>query len=164
MKTKFTAEYVEFLSDRPFPAVIEAFESSTGNFESGALRMAALTAQTKESFEEQVRAQESTTGFMRFLTTDHGGWMRKFEGATTQARMYTIGNPLIARTMLRHDMATGLNVPVRVCIFEDAHKKTHFAYHLPSSLMSVYGNTEVMQACEALDAKLEHLATSVLGL
>jgi hypothetical protein len=111
MKTKFTAEYVEFLSDHPFPAVIEAFESSTGNFEDGALRKAALAAQSKESFEQQVHAQESTSGFMRFLTTDHGGWMKKFEGATTQARMYTIGNPLIARTMLRHDMAPASTFP-----------------------------------------------------
>jgi uncharacterized protein (DUF302 family) len=164
MKTKFTAEYVDLSSDRPFPAVIAAFESATGNFEDEGPRMAALTAHSIESFEAQVHAQESTSGFMRFLTTDHGGWMRKFEAATLQARMYVIGNPLIARTMLRHSMAAGLNVPVRIYIFEDDAKKTHFAWHTPSSLMSVYNNPDVMQACKPLDEKLAHLAATVLGL
>jgi uncharacterized protein (DUF302 family) len=34
--------------------------------------------------------------------------------------MYTIGNALIAITMLRHDIRVGLNVPVRVTIYRDA--------------------------------------------
>jgi uncharacterized protein (DUF302 family) len=33
--------------------------------------------------------------------------------------MYTIGNALIAITMLRHDIRVGLNVPVRVTIYRD---------------------------------------------
>jgi uncharacterized protein (DUF302 family) len=66
--------------------------------------------------------------------------------------------------MLRHEMAAGLNVPVRVHIFEDAEKKVHFGYHVPSSLMTVYENAAVMQACVALDAKLDRLARSVTGV
>ena len=32
---------------------------------------------------------------MRFLTVDHGAWMTRV-GLKAKARMYTIGNPLIA--------------------------------------------------------------------
>jgi hypothetical protein len=32
--------------------------------------------------------------------------------------MYTIGNPLIAPTMLKHDLGAGLDVPVRLMIYE----------------------------------------------
>jgi uncharacterized protein (DUF302 family) len=54
---------------------------------------------------------------MRFLTVDHGAWLARI-GLKAKARMYTIGNPLIARTMLEHNIAAGLNVPVRLMIYE----------------------------------------------
>ena len=74
---------------------------------------------------------------MRFLTTDHGNWVG-FEGVHFRARMYTIGNPLIAITMLKHEVAAGLNVPVRIMIYDDAASRTtRFVHDLPSSLMSV---------------------------
>jgi uncharacterized protein (DUF302 family) len=161
MKTKMEVEYVEYVSDLPFQAVVEAFEKATGSVEGAGYRQAVAAAETTAEFEQVIRAQESTSGFMRFLTLDHGAWMHKFEGATTRAKMYTIGNPLIARTMLRHEMAAGLNVPVRVYIYQYPGEKTHFGFHLPSSLMAVYGNAEVMKACEALDEKLERLAKAV---
>jgi uncharacterized protein (DUF302 family) len=161
VKKSFAAEYVECVSDLPFESVIEAFEKATGSVEDGGFRKIAAHAQGLADFERLVREQERTSGFMRFLTVDHGAWVKDFEGGTTRSKMYTIGNPLIARTMLRHEMAAGLNVPVRVHIFEDAEKKVHFGYHLPSSLMSVYGNAEVMKACEALDSKLDRLAKAV---
>jgi uncharacterized protein (DUF302 family) len=163
VKKSFAGEYVEYLSDLPFEKVIEAFETATGSVEAGGFRKIAARAQGLTDFERLIREEEKTSGFMRFLTVDHGAWMKDFEGGTTQAKMYTIGNPLIARTMLRHEMAAGLNVPVRVHIFEDREKKVHFGYHLPSSLMAVYGNAEVMKACEMLDAKLERLALAVTG-
>jgi uncharacterized protein (DUF302 family) len=158
VKKSFAAEYVEYVSELPFESVIEAFEKATGSVEAGGFARIAGAARNKEDFEKLVREQEKTSGFMRFLTVDHGAWMRRFEGGATQAKMYTIGNPLIARTMLRYDMAAGMNVPVRVYVFEDAAKKTHLGYHVPSSLMSVYGNPDVMKACEALDQKLDQLA------
>jgi uncharacterized protein (DUF302 family) len=60
---------------------------------------------------------------MRFLTVDDGVWMARV-GLNAKARMYTIGYPLIARTMLEHDLAAGLNVPVRLAIYEDAVSRT----------------------------------------
>jgi uncharacterized protein (DUF302 family) len=159
---KINVEYVELVSDLPFEAVVEAFEKATGSVEGPGYREAVAGAKTTAEFEEVIRAQESTSGFMRFLTLDHGAWMKKFEGCRAKAKMYTIGNPLIARTMLRHEMAAGLNVPVRVLIFQDAGENTRLGYHVPSSLMAVYDNAAVMAACADLDAKLEHLAKTVI--
>jgi len=157
-------EYVELVSDLTFEAVVRSFESATGSVEGPDYRQAVAAADTKEEFEEIIHKQEGTSGFMRFLTLDHGAWMKKFEGGAAKARMYTIGNPLIARTMLRHEIAAGLNVPVRVIIFQDDKSKTRLGYHLPPSLMSAYDNTNVQQACIELDAKLERLVKSVMGV
>jgi len=161
---KMEVDYVELVSDSPFEQVVHAFESATGSVEGPGYREAVAAAKTKQEFEEIIRKLESTSGFMRFLTLDHGAWMKKFEGGTAKAKMYTIGNPLIARTMLKHEMRAGLNVPVRVIIFQDVDKKTRLGYHLPSSLMAVYGNRDVQKACVALDEKLEQLAKTAMGI
>src|SRR5207237_50897 len=71
----------------------------------------------------RVKSREGTSGFMRFLTVDHGAWLARI-GFSAKARMYTIGNPLIARTMLEQDIAAGLNVPVRLMIYEAAVSRT----------------------------------------
>ncbi|MEJ1978350.1 MAG: DUF302 domain-containing protein [Acetobacteraceae bacterium] len=100
---------------------------------------------------------------MRFLTVDHGAWLIHI-GMTAKARMYTIGNPLIARTMIEHDLRAGLNVPVRLMIYEDAASGTvRLAYDVPSSLMSRLHNDNVKAAAKKLDAKLEALAERVTG-
>ena len=78
--------------------------------------------------------------------------------------MYTIGNPLIAQTMLKHDTAAGLNVPVRLMIYDDAASRTtRLVYDLPSSFMSGLKNTKVTVAAQKLDAKLIALAIDATG-
>jgi uncharacterized protein (DUF302 family) len=78
--------------------------------------------------------------------------------------MYTIGNSLIAQTMLKHDIAAGLNVPVRLMIYEDAvSRTTRLVYDLPSSLMSGLQNEKVAAAAKKLDAKLIALAIHATG-
>src|SRR5437588_12541526 len=136
MRTTFTAHHNEHVSSRPFEEVVNTFEFAMGSVEDTGFP--ALLAETKNSdeFEANVRSREGSSGFMRFLTVDHGAWLARI-GLNVKARMYTIGNPLIARTMLEHDIAAGLNVPVRLMIFEDpASVTTRLTYDLPSSLMS----------------------------
>jgi uncharacterized protein (DUF302 family) len=66
--------------------------------------------------------------------------------------------------MLMHDIGAGLNVPLKVMIYEDAKSgTTRFAHDLPSSLMSRLGNADVASAAWALDAKLAALAELVTG-
>jgi len=163
MRTTFTVHHNEHVSSRSFDEVVSAFESAMGSVED--TRFPTLLASTKsaEEFETGVRSREGTSGFMRFLTVDHGAWMARI-GLNPKARMYTIGNPLIARTMLEHDIAAGLNVPVRLIIYEDAASRTtRLAYDLPSSLMSGLKNKKVTVAAKKLDAKLIALAIHATG-
>lgn len=101
----------------------------------------------------RLRALAGESGFMRFLTIDHGALLRLF-GAPVKARFYSVGNPLLAMTMLKHDPGVALNVPVRLLIYAAPDGTTRIGYDLPSSLMSQLGNTAVAAAAEKLDAKL----------
>ena len=153
----------EHVSSRSFEEVVSAFESAMGSVEDIGLEALSASTKSAEEFESQVKSRESTSGFMRFFTADHGAWMARV-GLNPRARMYTIGNPLIARTMLEHDLAAGLNVPVRLMICEEpASRTTRLTYDLPSSLMSGLKNRKVAGAAEKLDAKLIALAVHATG-
>ena len=78
--------------------------------------------------------------------------------------MYTIGNPLIAITMMRHDIEAGLDVPVRVAIYEHSDGKARFVFNKPSSLMSGLRNAAVQDAAYKLDAKLMALGETATGV
>src|SRR3546814_9575224 len=82
----------------------------------------AAGATTQPEFKAAFRLREGSSGFMRFSVIDHGRWLAVM-GRQAQALMIVLGNPLIAWTMLRHDVAAGLNVPVRLSIHEDPEGK-----------------------------------------
>jgi uncharacterized protein (DUF302 family) len=163
MRTTFTVDHNEHVSSWPFEEVVNAFESATGSVEDTGFPALLAATKSAEEFETGVHSREGTSGFMRFRTVDHGAWLARI-GFSAKARMYTIGNPLIARTMLEHDIAAGLNVPVRLMIYEDAvSRTTRLAYDLPSSLMSGLQNEKVAAAAIKLDAKLIALAIHATG-
>ena len=163
MRTTFTVHHNEHVSSRPFEEVVSAFESGVGSVEETGFPALLAATKSAEEFETSVHSREGTSGFMRFLTVDHGAWLARI-GLNARARMYTIGNPLIARTMLEHDIAAGLNVPVRLMIYEDAvSRTTRLAYDLPSSLMSGLQNEKGAAAAKKLDAKLIALAVHATG-
>jgi uncharacterized protein (DUF302 family) len=154
---EFIVRHYEHVSARSFDEVVAAFDAAVGSVEDGAFRKEVARAENPAEFEARVRARAGASGFMRFLTVDHGAWLSQI-GVVAKARMYTIGNPLIARTMITHDLGVGLNVPIRLMIYEEASGTVRLVYDLPSSLMSRLRNEEVAAAARKLDAKLIALA------
>ena len=134
-----------------------------GSVENEAFADELSDSRAPSDFEARMHKHESTSGFMRFHTIDHGAWLAAL-GSSGKARMYTIGNPLIARTMIKHDLGAGLNVPVRIAVYEEPSSgRVRVAYDLPSSLMSALDDKDVSDAAQALDAKLIALAEKVSG-
>ena len=163
MSQKLAVNHVVYATTRSFDDVVQAFESVVDTLEDGGFSSITAAAKDVADFEARVNAKIGPSGFTRFLTLDHGDWLNFF-GKGGQARQYVIGNPLIAITMLRHDIRVGLNVPVRVYIYrDDASGTTRFEYDQPSTLMSGLDNNDVMAAAEKLDDKLSTLAEQVTG-
>jgi uncharacterized protein (DUF302 family) len=159
----FNVQHCEHISRRCFEDVIATFEAELGDVSDPTILPREVAASTSQSdFEARVRAYEGRSGFMRFLTNDHGAWMGRL-GMNAKIRSYIIGNPLVARTMIAHDPGVGLNVPIRVAIFETAAGEVRLAYDLPSSLMSRLNNKDVTSAALKLDEKLRALAELASG-
>ena len=100
MRTTFTVHHNEHVSSRLFEEVVNAFESAVGSVEDIGSPVLLASTKSAEQFETSVQCREGSSGFMRFLTVNHGAWLARI-GLNAKARVYTIGNPLIARTILQ---------------------------------------------------------------
>ena len=113
-----------------------------------------------ESYAAEVQSHVGPSGFMMFATFNHGAWIKK-AGIHRQVLRVVIGNPLIAITMMRHDVTAGLFVPVELLITDEEEGRSALTYIVPSSLMVVEHNEPLREAAEDLDAKLAALAATV---
>jgi len=164
MKEESTFIHCEHVSQRSFDEVVTAFEKAVGEITSDAFQKLLAASTDAHDFETRVRSFEGESGFVRFLDINHGAWLSHI-GLPARCKLYILGNPLIARTMLEHDLGVGLHVPVRMMIYEDpATGKTRLAYDLPSSLMARLRNQKVTVAARRLDEKLAALARAVTGV
>ena len=162
MIDRYTVEHLDYGTSKSFEETVIAFEAVTGDASGDRCAQARSGSKNAAEFERRMHEIAGSGGFMRFLTLDHGGWLALF-GPHIKSRLYIVGNPLIARTMLQHHVEVGLNVPVRLLIYENAAGEVRLGYDLPSSLMSRLNNAEVTEAARKLDAKLAALAEQVCG-
>jgi uncharacterized protein (DUF302 family) len=113
-----------------------------------------------QSYQERVESHVGPSGFMLFSLIDHGAWIAK-AGIDRKAMRVVLGNPLIAITMLRHDVSAGLFAPVEVLVMNEGEGRSSLTYVKPSSLMVVHPNPELLSAAKELDGKLAALASTV---
>ncbi|HEY1839401.1 MAG TPA: DUF302 domain-containing protein [Mycobacterium sp.] len=114
-----------------------------------------------DSYQREVQSHVGPSGFMLFGLLNHGDWITK-AGVDRKALRVVLGNPLLAITMLRHDVSAGLFAPVELLILDEPGGSS-LTYVKPSSLMVVEDNPELLSAAERLDAKLTALAAKVTG-
>jgi uncharacterized protein (DUF302 family) len=115
-----------------------------------------------QSYQQQVEPYVGPSGFMLFKVFDHGAWIAK-AGIDRKVLRVILGNPLIAITMLRHDVTAGLFAPVEVLLVDEGPDLggSSLTYIKPSSLMVFEPNPQLLSAAQDLDTKLAALAAKV---
>jgi uncharacterized protein (DUF302 family) len=120
----------------------------------------ATTTDDWQTYQDKVEPLSGPSGFMLFNLIDHGAWITK-GGIDRKVMRVVLGNPLIAITMLRHDVTAGLFAPVELLLADEGEGRSSLTYVKPSSLMVVENNPELRAAAEELDAKLAALVIKV---
>lgn len=105
------------------------------------------------------------SGFMQFAVLNHSGWLPLY-GIDRRAERWILGNPLIAITMIKHDLSAGLFAPVELLLADDEDKSgCTIDYVLPSSVIAPAGSSDALRAAaNILDQKFEALVASASGL
>jgi len=146
-----------------FDTVMKRLHDLTGRVPVSEVIGVASQVKDAAAYEREIEARfVGKSGFIVFAEVDHGGWIQLY-GIQRRTIRVILGNPLIAITMLKHDLAAGLFAPVEMLVTasEDG-TGTQIIYVQPSSLMSVPGaSPELRQAAEGLDDKLSRLVTDI---
>src|SRR5262249_340213 len=92
---------------------------------------------TREQFEQVIQSQGGESDFTLFFAMDYGQWLPLF-GIQRKVMRWILGNPLIAITMIRHDITASLFAPVELLLVEnESGEGSTVIYDLPSSLMVI---------------------------
>jgi uncharacterized protein (DUF302 family) len=163
MIQELRVRHVEHVTTQSFEKVVATFGYAVGSIEKVGWPALPGGARDEGEFRSRVEKHLGPSGFTRFRMLDHGDWLKLY-GQKAKVMMDTLGNPLIAITMLRHDIRADLNVPVRLFIYRDeASGTTRLAYDVPSRLMGNIADEACLAAARGLDAKLAALAEQATG-
>ena len=158
-ETRFEGVRVRFDSGQTYEELVAALLSDVGEKPLPIDDLPATIYQDWESFTAEMTRHLGPSDFMLMHLIDHGEWL-KSAGIDRKALRAIIGNPLIAITMIRHDLTAGLFAPVELLLLEEGDGSS-LTYVRPSSLMVVDDNPPLRAAALALDDKLDALAAKV---
>ena len=155
---RFEGVRVRYDSARTFDELVVALLGDIGE---NPVSLDGLAASDSwESYQQEVEPHVGPSGFMLFKLIDHGAWIKK-AGIDRRVLRVILGNPLIAFTMLRHDVTAGLFAPVEVLLVDEGDDGSSLTYVEPSTLMVVEDNPKLLSAATELDTKLAALAAKV---
>jgi uncharacterized protein (DUF302 family) len=158
-ETRFDGVRVRYESAKSYDDLVAALLADIGETPVPISDVATAT-DSWEAYRERVESHVGPSGFMLFGVFDHGAWLGK-AGIERKVLRVILGNPLIAITMLRHDVTAGLFAPVEMLLVDEGEGRSSLTYVKPSSLMVIGPNPELLSAAEGLDAKLAALAAKV---
>jgi uncharacterized protein (DUF302 family) len=111
---------------------------------------AAGVKETMDKLESIVKAK----GLTVFLRVDHQANAAKVDLTMPAAQVLIFGNPKMGTSMMKADIRAGLDLPLRVLVYEDSAGKTWISYHNPQELKEDYqlaDSPAVAKAEQALD-------------
>lgn len=180
----FTAKLVKFDTEVPFAEVISRLNSAVNKDGSGNIVARLKSTNTQNELTTVVNDTIGDSDFLcvqfsalsffkpilvntryfmeynfRSLLVDHT------DGAKEPSTVvYTIGNPLIAQKIMKHNLFAAYSIPPRLLILGKPDVGTTVSYYLPSSVMGQPegGENPVLDAyLQDLDNKLETLVKRI---
>jgi hypothetical protein len=159
---RFEGIRVVVTTKTPFDQILARLAELVGQTPVDQLPDIVRTAKNSEEFAEEVQRRFiGKSDFMKFIEVNHGGYLR-FYGIHRRTVRWVLGNPLIAQTMIRHDISAGLFAPVEMLITEaEDGEGASLTYVLPSSAMVIDDNPPLQSAAKDLDEKFAALVEQV---
>ena len=155
-------EHIAVQAELPFSVVVQRLEDETGLFDLADVQRRIAAGETPQSVIGAIAAMAGASGFMRFLTADHGAILR-LHGHPADAVRFLIGHPLIAVRMTTRAIGSALYAPLSLLIVSDGYR-TGLEYDRPSALFAQFHDADIGEVARELDGKFEALIQSITRL
>jgi uncharacterized protein (DUF302 family) len=114
---RFDGVRVRYASAKSYDELLAALLADIGEKSVPSNDFATAT-DSRETYQERVAPHVGPSGFMLFALLDHGAWITK-AGIDRKAMPVILGDPLMAITMLHHDVTAGLFAPVELLLADE---------------------------------------------
>ena len=107
---------------------------------------------------KRLRALIAQKGIEEFAHIDHAAGARKARLPLRPTQVLIFGNPQAGTPLMQSRQTIGLDLPLRVLVWEDQEGKVWLSYHRPSFLAQLHQVTDREEAVNSLDSGLAALA------
>lgn len=109
-----------------------------------------------DTMDKLVAAVEGA-GATVFARVDHAKGAMSIDAELAPNQMLVFGNPKLGTPIMQQNPAAGLDLPIRVVVFQDNNGQTHVTYHNPSQIAEDYGIPADFKALQMMGGALDKL-------
>lgn len=92
-----------------------------------------------------------------FARVDHAKGAMSIEAELAPNQVLIFGNPKLGTPIMQQNPAAGLDLPIRVVVFQDADGKTNVAYYNPSRIADDHGIAGDFKALQMMGGAVDKL-------
>jgi uncharacterized protein (DUF302 family) len=139
----------------------KAFEASVGHMDEAVAHALMARRAPWAEVEAAIGKMAGPSGLMIVGLANQGA-ITSLEGDPIRCRLYLVGNPVIAQSILRVDVRACLYVPFRVTLSQGTGDAgATFSFDRPSSFLAALDNPALLPIGQALDKKIDDVMTAI---
>lgn len=116
-----------------------------------------------ETFERLRGAVESNESLTVLASVDHQANAESVDMDLRPTKLLIFGSPKAGTPLMQSAQTTGIDLPQKALVYEDASGKTYLAYNDPGYIAERHGITGADQQLDMISTVLESLATEATG-
>ena len=106
---------------------------------------------------ERLVSTLKSKGMTVFATIDHAAGARKVEQTLRPTVVVIFGNPKVGTALMKCNQAAGLDLPLKILVYEDESGKSWLRYSHPDFLADRYGLSECRGVLEKMGGALRSI-------
>lgn len=108
---------------------------------------------------ERLETAIKKRGLMIVATIDHQNMLRMVGASTRGSKTLEFGKPDMMKMLLPGNPEIGLEMPLKIYVYERGDGKTVLSFYRPSSAYATYGKEELTKAGQMMEMMLEEITT-----
>jgi uncharacterized protein (DUF302 family) len=112
---------------------------------------------------DRLEAAVTDAGATVFARVDHAEGAASIDAELRPTQLLIFGNPRIGTPAMQDAQTAGLDLPLRVLVFEAADGQTTIAYHAPSDLAATHGLPSGAAYISTMTGALDKLTSAAVS-
>ena len=104
-----------------------------------------------------------SAGFTVFVRMDHAAGAKSVNQSLAPTELLIFGNPKVGSALMSSEASVGLDLPVKVLVWEDEQGRVWLAYNDPRYLAERHGIEDRAEVIERMSGALRKLSNAAVG-